>query len=81
MNTFLFTNTEIECCIFCFFLFSQRAQILKQYKNGQYCTPLSQADCRYFIRVSDKTYNNYSNFNKIVIIFCLYRTFLNITLA
>ena len=38
MNTFLF------------FLFSQRVQILKtEYKYGQYCTPLSQSDSRYFL--------------------------------
>ena len=31
------------------FLFSQRVQILKiEYKYGQYFTPLSQSDCRYF---------------------------------
>ena len=55
MNTFLFSATEFECDIFFFFLlFSQRVQILKtEYKYGQYCTPLSQSDCRYFFRVSD----------------------------
>ena len=32
-----------------FFLYSKRIQILKtEYKYGQYCTPLSQSDCRYF---------------------------------
>ena len=42
---FYFSATEIECYIFCFFLFSQRVQILKtEYKYGQYCTPLSQSD-------------------------------------
>ena len=31
------------------FLFSKRVQMLKtEYKYGQYCTPLSQSDCRYF---------------------------------
>ena len=30
-------------------LFSERVQILKtEYKYGQYCTPLTQSDCRYF---------------------------------
>ena len=49
MNTFLFPATETECCIFCFFLFSQTVQIMQtEYKNGQYCTPLNQSDCRYF---------------------------------
>ena len=30
-------------------LSSKKVQILKtEYKYGQYCTPLSQSDCRYF---------------------------------
>ena len=34
---------------FLFFLFSETVQILKtEYKYGQYCTPLTQSDCRYF---------------------------------
>ena len=48
MNTFLFFRYGIRMLYF-FFLFSQRVQILKtEYKYGQYCTPLSQLDCRYF---------------------------------
>ena len=36
-----------------FFLFSQRVQILEtEYKYGQYCTPLSQSDCRYFFVIA-----------------------------
>ena len=47
MNTFLFFRYGIRMLYF-FFLFSQRVQILKtEYKYGQYCTPLSQSDCRY----------------------------------
>ena len=47
MNTFLF------------FLFSQRVQILKtEYKYGQYCTPLSQSDCRWLCVVLP-SYVNY----------------------
>ena len=54
MNTFLFFRYGIRILYF-FCLFSQRVQILKtEYKYGQYCTPLSQSDCRYFFRVSDK---------------------------
>ena len=46
---------EIECSIFCFFLLSQRVQILKiEYKYGQYCTPVSQSDCRYFFVLAIK---------------------------
>ena len=34
---------------FLFSLFSKRVQILKtEYKFGQYCTPLTQSDYRYF---------------------------------
>ena len=36
--------------ILVFSLFSKRVQILKtEYKYGQYCTPLIQSDCRYFL--------------------------------
>ena len=39
---------EIECCIFCFFSFSQRVQTLNtEYKYGQFYTPLSKSDCTY----------------------------------
>ena len=42
-----FFSTEVEC--FFLLLFSKRVQILKtEYKYGQYCTPVSQPDCRYF---------------------------------
>ena len=45
MNTFLFFRYGIRT----FLLFSQKVQILKtEYKYGQYCTPFSQSDCRYF---------------------------------
>ena len=51
MNAFLFFRYGIRMY---FFQFSQRVQILEtEYKYGQYCTPLSQSDCRYFFRVSD----------------------------
>ena len=64
MNTFLFFRYGIWMLYF-FFLFSQRVQILKiEYKYGQYCTFLSQSDCRYF-RVSDK---NIHRLHKIGII-------------
>ena len=61
---FYFSATEIECCIFCFFLFSQRVQILKtEYKYGQYCTPLSQSDCRYFFVLAIMKNNHNNNYN------------------
>ena len=50
---FYFSATEIECW---FFLFSKRVQILKrEYKYGQYCTPLGQSDCRYFFVLATAT--------------------------
>ena len=46
MNRFLFFRYGNQILIF---LFSKRVQILKtEYKYGQYCTPLTQLDCRYF---------------------------------
>ena len=49
MNTFLFFRYRNRMLYFFFFLTSQREQILKtEYKHGQYCTPLSQSDGRYF---------------------------------
>ena len=49
MNTLLFFPYGKRMLIFFFFLFSKRVQILKtEYKYGQYCTPLTQSDCRYF---------------------------------
>ena len=48
MNTFPFFALQNSNVVFSF-LFSQRVQIFKtEYKYGQYCTPLSQSDCRYF---------------------------------
>ena len=48
MNTFLFFRYGNRMLIF-FFLPSKRVQILKTgYKYSQYCTPLSQSNCRYF---------------------------------
>ena len=36
-----------------FFLFGKTAQTLKtEYKYGQYCTPLTQSDCRYFFALA-----------------------------
>ena len=47
MNTFLFFRNGNRMMVF---LFSKRVQILKtDYKYGQYCTPLTQSDCRYFL--------------------------------
>ena len=41
--------------LFFFFFFSKRVQILKtEYKYGQYCTPLSESDCRYFFVLAIK---------------------------
>ena len=41
-----------------FFLFSKTVKILKtEYKYGQYCTPLTQSDCRYiFVLVISSCY-------------------------
>ena len=51
MNAFVFFLYGSRMLFF-LLLFSERVQILKtEYKYGQYCTPLSQSDCRY--RVSD----------------------------
>ena len=53
MNIFLFSRYGIRM-LYNLFLFSQGVQILKtEYKYGQYCTPLSQSDCSYFLCVSD----------------------------
>ena len=65
---------EFECCIF-FFLIYQRVQILKaDYKYHQYCTPLSQSDCRFFFRVSDNT--SFSSFSTFCV-FCFELNVLN----
>ena len=41
----------------CYFFFRSRGQILKtEYKYGQYCTPLSQSNCRYFSVLAIKYY-------------------------
>ena len=54
MNTFLFFRYANRMLYF-FFLFSLGVQILKtEYKYGQYCTPLSQSDCRYFFMLAIK---------------------------
>ena len=79
---FYFSITEIECCIFCFFLFSQRVQIFKtEYKYDQSCTALNQSDCRYIfvlaiIKFNIKQGNNGSKTNRIILkgmnyLFCL----------
>ena len=52
MNTFLIFRYRNRMLIFFLLLlsiFSKRGKILKtKYKYGQYCTPLSQSDCKYF---------------------------------
>ena len=46
MNTFLFPRYRNRMLIF---FICKIVQILKtEYKYGQYCTPLSRSDCRYF---------------------------------
>ena len=48
---------EIECRIFCFFLFSQRVQTLNtEYKYGQFYTPLSESDCTYSFVLAIRIY-------------------------
>ena len=66
---FYFSATEIECCTFCFSLFSQRLQISKtEYKYGQYCTPLGQSDYRYFFVLAIKVDITSKNIEDICVI-------------
>ena len=47
MNAFVFFHFGNRMLIF--FLLRKKVQILKtEYMYGQYCTPLTQSDCRYF---------------------------------
>ena len=44
ISIFLLLKSNVD-----FFLFSKRVQVLKtEYKYDQYCTPLTQSNCRYF---------------------------------
>ena len=58
-------------------LFSKRVEILKtEYKYGQYCTPLSQSDCRYFFVLAIiMNIFNIINCNRII----FYTKIINIT--
>ena len=45
-----------------FFFFSKRVQTLDtEYKYGQYCTPLTQSDCRYFFVLAISLFTHWDN--------------------
>ena len=49
MNTFLYFRYENRMFYFLFFLNQSKSRNIEtEYKYGQYCTLLSQSDCRYF---------------------------------
>ena len=51
MNTFLFFRCWNTMFIFYYYL-------VEEYKYGQYCTPLSQSDCRYFFVLAITIYKS-----------------------
>ena len=66
MNTFLFFGYWNRMFIFLLILFSKRVQILKmEYKYGQYCTPVSQSDCKYFFVITINDNKLFTYFNKL----------------
>ena len=54
-NTFLYFRYGNRMLYFlCFFIYSKSTNVETEYKYSQYCTPLSQSECRYFFVLAIK---------------------------